>query len=80
MKLIYRIIYVYGSLCLIILGHELWHYFECGGSFVAGVGYFKGEFITGATWCANGDSGEFIPYTISLLLFLLFAYILKRRG
>ena len=79
-RLIYGITYIFGASCLITLGHELWHYFECGGSFIAGINYINGEFISGRTYCANGGSGELIPRIISTVGFLFFAYILIKRG
>jgi hypothetical protein len=47
---------------------------------MSGIAWINGEFVVGRTWCITPSSGEFIPYTISVLLFLLFAYVLIKRG
>jgi len=60
--------------------HELIHYLECKGEFVAGLGYIKDEVLVGGlAWCELGyTSGELLPSVIELLI-ILGGVLLKLR-
>lgn len=61
MKIIDWSIYLLGLFLLGTTLHELYHFVDCGGSFVAGIAWLEERLIVGTTWCERGTSGELIP-------------------
>lgn len=70
MKIIKLIIYIIGVSFIGTVLHELYHFYLCGGEFLAGLAYIKNGWWVGATWCGNNSNagGEIIP-TVSEVLF-----------
>ena len=63
--------------------HELYHWYFCGGTFVAGLAYIYDQWKVGTTWCAinNGAGGEIIPTFSEILWDIVFItlYFRKKR-
>lgn len=82
MKLIDWFFYMIGVMFIGSLGHELYHFANCGGSFLAGFGYFDGYPYVAATWCEvkNGAGGELLPTTLEILFFTAMFYLKWRKA
>lgn len=80
-KIIDWFFYLIGLFLITELLHELYHYAHCGGEFIAGIGYLKGQVMAGGyTWCATeGAGGEIVPNLLQVLLIGGGIY-LKKRG
>jgi hypothetical protein len=74
--LITHLFFVIGLLFIGVLIHEFIHYLQCGGDFIAGFYYVKGEVGVGVTYCKNGNASELLAYTVSIL-FVLPVFIYK---
>jgi len=67
-----------GVLFISVLIHEYIHYLQCGGDFIAGFYWIKSEWGVGVTYCAKGNSSEFLAYSLSLIFtIIVFAIKLK---
>ncbi len=52
--------------------HELIHFFNCGGSFVAGLAYLNGWYVAN-TWCERiSYEREIIPTVLEVLFYIVF--------
>ena len=68
MKVIIWIFYCIGVLLIGTWIHEYIHHIQCGGEFIAGLGYVNGEYIAGGiTFCFNKGSSETTPYIIEFI-------------
>lgn len=71
-KLFVWIIYLLGLYFTGTALHELFHFYQCGGSFVAGLSYLQGEWYLGSAWCEIGrNTGEWLPTTLEVLFYVV---------
>lgn len=69
------IIYLWGLYFVATVFHEGWHFYECGGSFVAGLAYLDGWYYQ-TTWCELGrDSSELLPTTLEVLFYIVGVWV-----
>lgn len=65
MKTIIWIFYLIGVLLIGTWIHEYIHYLQCGGEFIAGLGYIRDEYIHGGiTFCTRPGANEVVPYIV----------------
>jgi hypothetical protein len=70
-----HLFFTLGILWIGTLLHELWHFVECGGGFIAGFYYLESKWGFGVTHCERGGSGEVIPYLITFVFLGLMMYL-----
>lgn len=65
-----KLIFLLGIFFLGSLIHELIHYIDCGGEFVAGVYWnsFNKDLIVATTWCARADKWGEWPIVAEILI------------
>ena len=73
-----HLFFTIGVMFIATLLHEAYHYFECGGGFIAGFYYFPHNWGVGVTYCQKGNSGEVVPYLISFIFVIISGYIKMR--
>lgn len=75
------IVYLTGVFLIAGTAHELYHWLNCGGEFVAGVAYLKNSWIFEGTWCQfSTPGGELIPTLIEIYVWITLIIIRNPWG